>query len=284
MKRYIFLILLSCLIVDAKNAKRYKVDGIKVKICGENETILITESELLRPSLDGQPKTLDSMIFESTVYIDAQRLGIVPTDEDNDKRWQEVQKQNNLSLADMERMVEQTGRTVAEAKAELGKMSAISQMFDFKVRSNLFITQRDVETYHREHPEFRQAEYYISRAIVPFSDFEPKHQMKQRLEEFVTTGRGAVRFAWSEPFWIKHDYVAEDKRFIYDMKVGQISLPFELGNGFELFKLIDKKQQCLVPLQERYEDIATLLRKPKYEQLLDQYKKELYDKATIIYY
>lgn len=281
MKRYIFLMLLSFLIIDAK---RYKVDGIKVKICGENETILITDSELLRPSLDGQPKTLDSMVFENLVYLDAQRLGIVPTDEDNDRRWQEVQKQNNLTLADMQRMVEQTGRTVAEAKAELGKMSAISQMFDFKVRSNLFVTQREVESYYHEHPEFRQAEYYISRAIVPFSDLESKLQMKQRLEEFVTTARGAVRFAWSEPFWIKHDYVAEDKRFIYDMKIGQISLPFELSNGFELFKLIDKKSQCLVPLQERYEEIATLLKKPKYEQLLDQYKKELYDKATVIYY
>ncbi len=281
MKRYIFLMLLSFLIIDAK---RYKVDGIKVKICGENETILITESELLRPSLDGQPKNLDSMVFENLVYLDAQRLGIVPTDEDNDRRWQEVQKQNNLTLADMQRMVEQTGRTVAEAKAELGKMSAISQMFDFKVRSNLFVTQREVESYYQEHPEFRQAEYYISRAIVPFSDLEPKLQMKQRLEEFVTTARGAVRFAWSEPFWIKHDYIAEDKQFIYDMKIGQISLPFELSNGFELFKLIDKKPQCLVPLQERYDEIATLLKKPKYEQLLDQYKKELYDKATVIYY
>lgn len=281
MKRYILLMVLSCLCIDAK---RYKVEGIKVKICGENETILITESELLRPSLDGQQKTLGDMVFENLVYLDAQRLGIVPTDEDNDRRWQEVQKQNNLSLADMQRMVEQTGRTVAEAKAELGKMSAISQMFDFKVRSNLFVTQREVETYYHEHPEIRQAEYYIARAIVPFSDLEPKPQMKQRLEDFVTTGRGAVRFAWSEPFWIKHDYVAEDKQFIYDMKVGQMSLPFELSNGFELFKLVDKKPECLVPLQERYEEIATLLKKPKYEQLLDQYKKELYEKATIIYY
>lgn len=280
MKHYIALGLLVTSLCSA----RYKVDGINTIIYGESDTILITESEALRPGLDGQPKTVDDTIFENLVYLDAKRMGAAPTDEDIRRHWEEVKKQNGLSEADMQRVAAQSGYTVQEAKAQLGKMSGINQMFDFKVRSGLFVSQRDVETYYHAHPETKPAEYCIVRAVVPFSDLEPKQETKERLDTFVRTGRGAVRIAWSEPFWLQHDQIAEDKRFIYDMKLGQLSKPVELPQGLEIFKLVDKKPERLVPLKERYDEIANFLKRPKYEELLNTYKMELYDKATIVHY
>ncbi len=280
MKRYIVgLVLVECVCFA-----RYPVDGIKTKIYGENDTILITKSEALRPGLDGQPKTLDDTIFENLVFLDAKRIGGVPSDEDIMRHWEEVKKQNGLSEAKMQQVAAQSGYTIQEAKAELGKMSGINQMFDFKVRSGLFVSKRDVENYYNEHPETRQAEYCIVRAVVPFSDLEPKQETKQRLDTYVRTGKGNVRIAWSEPIWLKHDKIAQDKQFIYNMKPGQVSRPIEVQNGFEVFKLVDKKPECLVPLKERYDEIANLLKRPKYQELLDTYKQELYDKATIVYY
>lgn len=267
-----------------KKSGRYKVDAIEAIIYGEIDTILITHSEALRPGLDGQPKTLDDTIFENLVYLDAKRIGGVPSDEDIQKHWEEVKKQNGLSEVDMQRIAAQSGYTLQEAKAQLGKMSGINQMFDFKVRSGLFVSKHDVEHYYHEHPEIRPAEYCIARAVVPFSDLEPKHEMKTRLEEYATTGKGNVRIAWSEPFWLKHDQIASDKQFIYHMKIGQVSKPIEIQQGFEIFKIVDKKAECQVPLQERYDEIALLLKRPKYEELLNKYKKELYDKATIVYF
>ncbi len=280
MKHYIALGLLVTSLCSA----RYKVDGINTIIYGESDTILITESEALRPGLDGQPKTVDDTIFENLVYLDAKRMGAAPTDEDIRRHWEEVKKQNGLSEADMQRVAAQSGYTVQEAKAQLGKMSGINQMFDFKVRSGLFVSQRDVETYYHAHPETKPAEYCIVRAVVPFSDLEPKQETKERLDTFVRTGRGAVRIAWSEPFWLQHDQIAEDKRFIYDMKLGQLSKPVELPQGLEIFKLVDKKPERLVPLKERYDEIANFLKRPKYQELLNTYKTELYDKATIVHY
>lgn len=285
--------ILLCCMVNQLHSDRYEVDSIKALMFGycadgSFETIVITKSEIARPGLDGQPKPFevrfDEMILENMVYLDARRIGWVFSQEEVDKHWESVKLQNNLSEEDMQRLTAQSGYTVKEAKEQLGHMTAVNQMFDFKVKSGLFITKREVEDYHNAHPEILPAQYLVARAVVPFSDLEPKDKMKARLDEYATTGKGNVRLAWSEPFWIRHDQIALDKQFIYNMKPGDISMPCETYNGFELFKLVDKKEECLVPLKERYDDIASMLKKPKYEQLLDAYKKELYDRTTVVYY
>ncbi len=281
MKKNICTVMIVLLLNVSLNA-RYKVDGIKSILYGETETLIITESEVARPGLDGQMKTLDDLVFESLVFLDAKRIGAVPDAAAMQKHWEDVKKSNNLSEADMQKLAEQSGYTLPEAKGQLGKMSAISQMFDFKVRSGLFITKQEVECYYKAHPIIEQAEYEIARALVPYSDLESKDAMKKRLSDYAKTGRGQVRLAWSTPFRLMHDEIAADKQFMYKMRVDQTSQPTETSQGFELFKLVGKKPQRLVPLSERYNEIESFLKRPKYEELMKKYKDELYDKATVV--
>lgn len=281
MNKLINVFLLLCFI---PLSARYKVDGIKAIMYGQTETIVITDSEVDRPGLDGQPKTLNDTIFTNRVYLDAGNYGIVFGPEDIDKHWEDVKKQSNFSEADMQRITEQSGYTIPEAKKELGKMSAVSQMFDFKVKSDIFVSKQEVQKYYDAHPETRPAQYYVSRGVVPFSDLESKDAMKKRLELFVQTGKGTVRIAWSDPFCIEHGKIAREKEFIYTMHPGQISMPIQVHNGFELFKLVDKKPESFVPLSERYDEIASLLKRSKYEQVLNDYKTDLAKKTTVVYF
>ncbi len=281
MKKVLFLAMIILLLNLSLNA-RYKIDGIKAIVYGETETLIITESEVARPGLDGQMKTFDDLVFEHLVFLDAKRIGAVPDGAAMQKHWEDVKKNNNLSEADMQKLAEQAGYTLPEAKAQLGKMSAISQMFDFKVRSGLFITKQEVECYYHAHPIAEQAEYEIARALVPYSDLESKDAMKKRLSDYAKTGRGQVRLAWSTPFVLMHDEIASDKQFIYTMKSGRISQPIATSQGFEMFKLVSKKPQRLVPISERYNEIENFLKRPKYEELMKKYKDELYEKATIV--
>ena len=280
------LIFLSFAVLFAPIPKqnRYKIDGIKATIYGDVETVIITESEVRRPSIDGQMRSLEDLILENLIYLDATRMGAIPSPEDIKRHWEEVKRANNLSEEDMKNIASQAGYTIAEAKAHLGKMSSVNQMMDFKVRSGLFIPSREVEKYYNEHPEVESAEYYIAHVIVPFSDLEPPEQQQKRLEQFARTGKGDIRIAWSEPFWIVHNDVAPDKQFIYSMKISQISPPKRTPMGFELFKLVDKKPERLIPLEDRYNDIEHQLKMPKYEQLFEKYKKELFDTYTVVYY
>lgn len=279
-KRFLSLILLVSTAVFA----RHKVDGIKAIIYGESETIIITDSEIARPGLDGQMKTLDDLILESLIYLDAKRMGAMPDQEAMQRHWEAIKKQHNLSEDDMRNVAAQSGYTLPEAKLQLGRMSAINQMLELKVKSGLFVTKQEVERYYQAHPEVEQAEYEIVRTVVPFSAMQAKEALQQHLSALAKVSQEDELMRWSSPFVLMHNDIAKDKRFIYSMKPGEISQPFELANGFEMFKLVSKKPERIVPLSERYDQIEYLLKAPKYKELMDRYKKDLYDKAAIVIY
>ena len=279
-KKAILILILSIAPLSA----RHKIDGIKAIIYGETETVIITESEVTRPGLDGQPKTLDDLILENLVFLDAKRMGAMPDQEAMQRHWEAIKKQNNLSEDDMRAVAAQAGYTLPEAKLQLGRMTAINQMLELKVKSGLFVTKQEVEKYYYAHPEIEQAEYDIARAVVPFSVMPSREQLKNKLSGLAKSGSDDPLLQWSSPFVLLHDEIAADKQFIYKMKPGEISQPFELSNGFEMFKLVSKIPERVVPLSERYDQIEHFLKTPKYKELMDAYKKELYDKATIVVY
>ncbi len=195
-----------------------------------------------------------------------------------------IKKQNNLSEDDMRGVAEQAGYTLPEAKMQLGRMSALNQMLELKVKSGCLVTKQEVERHYNEHPEIEQAEYEIARAVVPFSVMPSRAELKKHLSTAAQTGCDDPLVRWSEPFVLMHNEIAEDKQFIYKMKLGEISQPIEFPYGFEMFKLISKIPERVVPLSERYDEIEHFLKAPKYKELMDKYKKELYDKATIVLY
>jgi parvulin-like peptidyl-prolyl isomerase len=276
----VLIFLMSMLSLHA----RFPVDSIKSIVYGEQETIIITDSELKRPGLDGQVKSLDDLITEALIYLDAKRMGAVPDPEAMQRNWDGLKKQNNLSEDDMRKIVEQAGYTLPEAKMQLGKMSAINQMIELKVKSGLFVTKQEVERYYNAHPEIEQAEYEIMRAVVPFSAMSTREDLRNHLLSVATSGCDDPLLRWSSPLVLVHDAIAADKRFIYAMKPGEISRPLEISNGFELFKLVSKMPERIVPLAERYDEIEQALKMPKYKELMDAYKKELYERATVVIY
>ena len=96
--------------------------------------------------------------------------------------------------------------------------------------------------------------------------------------------QGLVSIKWQEPFWVNESDMADNKKFITAMKVGDTSMPQQAADGFEVFQLKDKREATMRSLQDRYREISDVLRKPKYEQLLNEYKKQLFDNASIVYF
>jgi preprotein translocase subunit Sss1 len=68
------------------------------------------------------------------------------------------------------------------------------------------------------------------------------------------------------------------------MELEMISPPQEVENGFEMFKLTEKTPELIRSLDERYREIADILRRPKYEELLETYKENLLSTSSIIYF
>lgn len=68
------------------------------------------------------------------------------------------------------------------------------------------------------------------------------------------------------------------------MKAGDISAPQLVKGGFEVYRLKEHKAEHLVSLEKRYKAIEDELRAPRYNQLLAEYRVQVFKDATIVEY
>lgn len=260
------------------------LDRIEVALYGIDATDIVTKSEIDRPSLSGQKRSRDDIVFERLVFMDAKKFKVEPDEDAIDRHLKTVQRENNLTIDELKNVFTSAGYTYEEGRQEFGKMTAVNSMFDFKVNSRLIIKEKDVMAYYEENPEWLEAEYFLERGMVAVASNDERDDIETRLRAY-TLGRGTFAgIAWAPPFWINDSEISQDNAFVRDMNIGSLSEPRWQSAGFELFRLKDKKPRRQKPLDDRYNEIANLLRRPLYEQLFDDYKKELFDKTSIVYF
>jgi parvulin-like peptidyl-prolyl isomerase len=88
---------------------------------------------------------------------------------------------------------------------------------------------------------------------------------------------------WEQPFWVIKSELAQEKSFISTLAIGNVATPQETESGFEIFRLKDKHPERLKTIEERYTDIANILRRPRYMQLVDEYKAKLFATSSVQY-
>lgn len=273
-----FLCVFSCL----SKAEPFVIDEIKVVVFGHEETVLITKSDVDRLSLDGDFRNLDDVLMEKLMFQEAKKFKIEVDDNAINRYLANVQRENNLSLNDMKAMFSAAGYTYEEGRAQLGVMFAVNSLMDFKIRSRLIVLERDVQAYYDDHPIVQEASYFLKRLVIPFDFKVDRDKQYARIVQQLKAGKLIRGAKWSQEFWINKSDLAADKKFITAMKPGSISRPRAIKEGFELFGLVDAKPERLVPLEDRYQEIAEVLRKPRYEQLFADFQKELLASSSVL--
>lgn len=258
---------------DALQAVIFTLDG--------NE--IITQSDVMRPSLQGEKRNLDDILFETLTYLDAKKHKIEPDEDAVDRYLAKIMEENGITLQQMEEVFRQGGRSLKEGREELRKIQAVGSMIDFKIRSNLIVPRKDVEAYYAAHPEVKPARYSLRYVQIPFYKMMTKAEQQKDLMTKIRA-EGIDFLGLSEPFWVTHGEIAEEKDFIYALKPDKISAPRPAQDGFELYYLVEKEEERTIPLEERYRDIVNTLLQPKYTQLLAEYRKKLFENASIIYF
>jgi hypothetical protein len=260
------------------------VDQIEAVVYGQEDVEIITKSDIDRPSLGGGFRTKDEIIFEREVLLDAKKHHIPQDEEAVDAYLAQIQREHNLSEDELANIFTSSGYTLEEGREQLQMMQTINTMLDVKIRSNLIVPRRDIEEYYRNHPTVIEATYTLQRALVPQSKKMSAEQQHKVLVKYAQTGKGASGITWSDPFTINHSDIAENKQFIYDMEIDQISEPQEAVGGFEMFKLVEKTPQTVKSLEDSYREIVEILRRPKYDELMEKYKAALMKNASVVYF
>lgn len=265
-----------------KKSKRVFVDGIQAVFRGSEGVDLVLASEVNRPRLDGSIATLQDSLTNLAFAQEARRYKIFPTPEEIEKQYEMIANSNKKTVKELDAMVMQAGFTPAEARKEFAQINAVNSLINYKVTGNMVVPESEVVAYYEENPEYEPASYLIETTLVPFSSVQSRSEQLAQLQALANAGDPNNILNWADQLWINEEDIAADKKFLTELSSGQISLPREAFNGFQLFRLAKKKAARLKSLDERYGQIVTILRRPKYTELMNTFQKELMDNASVI--
>jgi peptidyl-prolyl cis-trans isomerase SurA len=262
--------------------RRVLFDGILAAVYGPMQTDIITYSDVQRPGIDGSKRTIDGLMDRTLKDQDAQRYGMKSTPDAVDKQLQIVFRGNNWTEEDFNKMVQTMGWLPEEAREEFRLITDVNQIENFKILGQLIVPERDVLAYYQANPEYELAEYLIERAVIPYDFSGDRTMQRAQLNQEIKNNRLEVE--WPEPFWISDQDIADDKAFIRTLSFNEISEPQEIGEGFEIMRVLKFKEKKLKTLEEMHNQIVEILRRPKAEEMQKNYSESLRANATIVYF
>ena len=130
--------------------------------------------------------------------------------------------------------------------------------------------------YYASHPEVK---FVIKKAYVPLGKEKSEKEQIKEINEWIRR-KEFKKFKWEKPYSVMLDELSENKKFIAEMKPGEVSKPVKVGKTFEVIRLVEKKERSL---EDRYREIDSILKEPKYNEMLAEYKKSLLDNASVSY-
>jgi foldase protein PrsA len=265
------------------------VDRIKATVYHPQATVIIAESDL-RPGLDGLPRTLDDVIFDNLIRIDAQKIGIDDISEDEvDRLLSAIQKQNNLTKEGLIEAFKQSGFTEELGRLELKNKEIRDRMIRYRIKDEMTVSEDDIKKYYDEHPEYQPGSLSLRQAVVPFSaeeqeDESLKDKKRNAVKRDMQSRDILFTVEWDNPFTIQEEDVEPDNAFIKDLKKDGISVFKETGNGIVLVHVVDKKKPSRVPLEDVKTKISSQLHEQRYHKALESYKDKLLSSAHIAYH
>src|SRR3989338_6386306 len=252
-----------------------------VVVSGPVGNTMITHSDVFdKLNLDGTPISLEHQmkmeIIRQEVIADKMPLD----DTAADKYLANIQKVNNLSLDDLEELAGQCHRTFFELK----QLLTLQYTYDFflyhKFRAHLVPSDQDVIDYCNEHPDVEPGHCVIEVAFVEFT-IDNKKEVEEKVKAIVAGAISDSSIEWSDPIKVNISDIADDKLFIKEMTPGQIHL-IEDKKVFELYRLVEKQEERVVPVADRKAFIVDLLNRKMYEDLLSKYEEHMMDNVAII--
>lgn len=284
MKRVIILIA-SFLLSSSIVAERYLVDKIDMVVMGYQNTdvfielIMLSDSE--RPNLLGQMVSIEDLKKEACYYLDARRLRAVMTEDQIDMVLGGLQHAYNLTKEGLEEVIKGLGYSIEEGRRQLGRMNTVNQLIDMRVTGNIVIEKAEIESYYAANPTYHDGVYTLQRAIVPFKT--DKEAQEENLKQLIATHADGLKATWSDSFTIGFSEIAHEKAQIHKAKPNEIVFTGKTTDGFELYRLVARKEPVLKSILERHDEIVNALREPQAAKLLMAYQESLEKKLVIEY-
>jgi len=194
--------------------------------------------------------------------------------------------------AEFARMLEQEGLTIESFKLRLLEMYAPEEVLRYEVGNRISVSDAEVETYYREHPEqFALKDEVTVREIVLLADTESKRNSRRpEAEQIVERARAGEEFAAlakelseagtkAEGGLLgqveRGDLSAQLEAVAFTLEEGQVSDPIETAYGFHILMVEERTVGEAMPLDESWERLRKFLEDKKYETALKAFREKM---------
>lgn len=254
------------------------VNKIAIVVYTDDEPIMITQHSLNCKTLDGRTRTMQELLMEKLMCYEALTYYKIPiTDEMVDKHLASLKEMHGIGDAQIRQLFKEAGYTYEEGREQLRSSYAIQSLMGQLVDGRVVVEENEVKEYYKNNPLKEQAAYRIKTAFVKKGDMTDL-----QIQDLVEDGLYKDLVVWDNPYWLERDEIAESKKYITSMKLGQVQSEI-VKDGYHMVMLINAKQERIKPFEECRSDIIALLRGKNRQERFASYEKELLNKYDIVY-
>jgi len=246
----------------------------------------------------GRGRLLRNLIETKMMVQKAEELGITANmDVEVAATMEEIRKQNGIPTMDeLDRLLRQHGSSLEERRAEMKREMTVRTLVEQFVYSKLTLLTPEVEAYYKQNLQrFTEPAEVELAEILFLTEGKDKAQVRRHAEEVLarlkasgvfedeakkssegpTASRGGNIGAFK-----KGSMAPALEAVVFQMKPGEISDVIETDYGFQIVKLVNKKENQVKPLAEVRPIITNELymkkAQPELKEFLDDLRSQSY--------
>ncbi len=255
-----------------------RVNGVEITI---SEVDRLVEQQLRASAQQGQaPPTpaelaaarlqvLEGLITQEALYQKAERLGLLPTEEEIIQGVQQFKRERGLSEEGFQRTLRELGQTEEQFRREIRRQLAIRKLFDREVTPRITVTDREIEEFYKANKAqfVERRGFALSRILVtPERDNVPDdaigaeaaerkireiHEQLRRGADFATVAArrsedpltAARGGEWGFFPETTEQFPEALRARLLAMREGDITEPIRIGNAWLILKLVRRIQR-----------------------------------------
>ncbi len=299
----IILLATFCCLAAPHGAWAETIDSIAAVVNDEIITTFQLQQELRNAPATGaeeKRQVLDKMIEKTLLQQRIREIGLKVADEELDAAIADVQRQNNLTRAQLEEALRQQGMSLAEYQENIRSQILQFKLLAREVQSKIEVSNQEIRDYFREHIDEYRLAPRIRLSVVSFplpsaagaaQAAEVRHQAentRDRLrqgEDFasVLTAATASGLGGGGDMGLlqKEDLFPAFQRAVRDLKEGEISDVIETPQGLHVLLLTERHAGEVRQFEDVKDEIAKILSDGKSAGSLQEWTQQLKDKAEI---
>ena len=315
MKKVIFLLLIACFILSARQSKAEVVDKVAVIVNdeiitqGEVDKILYnvykqfkvqyTEEELEEKIDDARTNLIKTLIEDRLLLSEAKRRNIEVDDKEVDERMNEV-RESFKSEEEFRNALQADSITISELESKYKERIMRDKLIDVEIRGKISVSPQEVVEFYKGHKEeFKEPEKIKLRSVlIRVTDDRPREEalklaqtILMRLEEGGDFTLLAERYS-EGPYassggdlgWVRSgELMNRINDIVFTLNDNEISGIIETNLGFHIFKAEDREESRVLDLYEVKDQIEQMIYSQKTNDKLRSWVDRLKENAYIAF-